>query len=131
MNGQERHRLLEAERESFTVANLEVRPDELEVLADGVRVGLTVREFQIFAALAERGDRVVSRPQLYSLVWGGRMVYRDRSVDVFVRKVRRKLKSAAPSWVYIHTHFGVGYRFSPERSAGTDASGGEMTLKRV
>ena len=43
------------------------------------------------------------------------MTYRDRSVDVFVRKVRRKLASSAPGWTYIHTHFGVGYRFSPER----------------
>ena len=43
------------------------------------------------------------------------MTYRDRSVDVFVRKVRRKLVTSAPGWTYVHTHFGVGYRFSPER----------------
>jgi DNA-binding response OmpR family regulator len=96
-------------------ANLEIRPGEYQLLADGKRVGLTVREFQTFLVLAERPDRVVTRPEIYSLVWGGQMAYRDRSVDVFVRKVRRKLETAAPSWVYIHTHFGVGYRFSPER----------------
>ena len=38
----------------------------------------------------------------------------DRSVDVFVRKLRQKLEKASPDWRYIHTHFGVGYRFSPE-----------------
>ena len=43
------------------------------------------------------------------------MAYRDRSVDVFVRKVRRKLADCAPNWAYIHTHFGIGYRFTPER----------------
>ena len=96
-------------------ANLELRPSEYEVVADGQRVGLTVREFQTFLVLAERPDRVVTRPEIYSLVWGGQMAYRDRSVDVFVRKVRRKLEAATPGWVYIHTHFGVGYRFSPER----------------
>jgi DNA-binding response OmpR family regulator len=97
------------------VANLEVSPGELQVLADGQRVGLTVREFQTFLVLAQRPDRVVTRPEIYELVWGGQMTYRDRSVDVFVRKVRRKLATCAPRWSYIHTHFGVGYRFAPER----------------
>ena len=100
---------------AIEVANLEIRPGEFQVIADGRRVGLTVREFQTFFVLAEQQDRVVSRPEIYSRVWGGQMAYRDRSVDVFVRKVRRKLAEAAPGWVYIHTHFGIGYRFSPER----------------
>jgi DNA-binding response OmpR family regulator len=65
--------------------------------------------------LAQRPDRVVTRPEIYALGWGGQMAYRDRSVDVFVRKVRRKLTAAAPGWTYIHTHFGVGYRFTAER----------------
>ena len=64
---------------------------EYQLLADGRRVGLTVREFQTFLVLAQRPDRVVTRPEIYALVWGGQMTYRDRSVDVFVRKVRRKL----------------------------------------
>ena len=97
------------------VANLEISPGELQVLADGQRAGLTVREFQTFLVLAQRPDRVVTRPEIYERVWGGQMNYRDRSVDVFVRKVRRKLATSAPGWSYIHTHFGVGYRFSPER----------------
>ena len=101
--------------EPIRVANLEIRPSEFELLASGHRVGLTVREFQTFLVLAQRPDRVVTRPEIYSLVWGGQMAYRDRSVDVFVRKVRRKLENSAPAWSYIHTHFGVGYRFSPER----------------
>ena len=101
--------------EVLLIANLEIRANEYQVLADGKRVGLTVREFQTFLVLAERPDRVVTRPEIYAQVWGGQMAYRDRSVDVFVRKVRRKLATCAPSWSYIHTHFGVGYRFSPER----------------
>ena len=43
------------------------------------------------------------------------MAHGDRSVDVFVRKLRQKLRAASPRWSYIHTHFGVGYRFTPER----------------
>ena len=101
----------------FRIANLEIRPTEFQVLAGGRRVGLTVREFQTFYVLVEQGDHVVSRPEIYARIWGGEMGYRDRSVDVFVRKVRRKLAEAAPNWAYIHTHFGIGYRFSPERVA--------------
>ena len=93
------------------------------MLADGRRVGLTVREFQTFMVLAQRPDRVVTRPEIYAQVWGGQMAYRDRSVDVFVRKVRRKLSTAAPGWSYIHTHFGVGYRFSAERVVSARPSG--------
>jgi hypothetical protein len=92
--------------------NLEIRPDEVQALAEGRRVGLTVREFQVLLVLAEREDRVLRRNDIYSRVWGGEMKHRDRSVDVFVRKVRTKLAHAAPGWEYIHTHFGVGYRFA-------------------
>ncbi len=98
------------------IGNVEVRPSELQVLIEGVRVNFTVREFELFVVLAERYERVVPREQIYELVWGGRMPRRDRSVDVFVRKVRRKLLAAAPSWEYIHTHFGIGYRFAPART---------------
>jgi DNA-binding response OmpR family regulator len=96
-------------------ANLEIRPSELQALASRRPVELTAREFQLLVALAERRNRVVPRTELYELVWRQRMAYRDRSVDVFVRKLRCKLHEAAPGWVYIHTHFGVGYRFAPER----------------
>ena len=96
------------------IANLEIRPAELQVLVDGRRVGFTVREFELFFLLAERSDSVVQRPQIYELVWGGEMPRRDRSVDVLVRKVRAKLEQVAPNWAYIHTHFGIGYRFTPE-----------------
>jgi DNA-binding response OmpR family regulator len=90
------------------------------VLARGRRVGLTVREFQTFLALSLRPDRVVRRAEIYADVWGGNMAYRDRSVDVFVRKIRRKLELAAPDWQYIHTHFGLGYRFAPERNGHSE-----------
>ena len=99
----------------YQVANLEIRPTELQVLVDGERAGFTVREFELFFMLAERRDSVVQRPEIYRLMWGGEMPHRDRSVDVLVRKVRAKLELVAPDWRYIHTHFGIGYRFTPEK----------------
>jgi DNA-binding response OmpR family regulator len=101
---------------SFQAGPLDIRPEELQVLVGRHRVGLTVREFEVFLVLAERTDRVVPRQRIYDLVWTGPMPHRDRSVDVFVRKVRGKLAAAAPGWEFIHTHFGIGYRFTPERA---------------
>jgi DNA-binding winged helix-turn-helix (wHTH) protein len=49
------------------------------------------------------------------------MIHGDRSVDVFVRKLRSKLQKRSPGWDYIHTHFGIGYRFDPQPvEAGAD-----------
>lgn len=100
---------------AFRIANLEVRPAELQVLVDDRRAGLTVREFELLFLLSQRIDAVVQRPEIYTLMWGGEMPSRNRSVDVLVRKVRAKLEQAAPDWRYVHTHFGIGYRFMPER----------------
>jgi DNA-binding response OmpR family regulator len=111
--------------------NLEIRPDEIQALVDGHRVGLTVREFQVLLALAQREDRVMRRGDIYSQVWGGEMKHRDRSVDVFVRKVRTKLAQAAPDWTYIHTHFGVGYRFAATEvgESSSDIAVGNVSLR--
>lgn len=104
----------QSQQRSVRIANLEIRPGEFQVLIEGRRAELTVREFELFFLLAERVDSVVQRPEIYTAIWDATMQRRDRSVDVLVRKVRRKLELAAPDWRYIHTHFGIGYRFSPE-----------------
>lgn len=105
----------ESSATTYRIANLEVRPAELQVLVDDRRAGFTVREFELFFLLSRRIDSVVQRPEIYELMWGGEMPRRNRSVDVLVRKVRAKLELAAPDWRYVHTHFGIGYRFAPEQ----------------
>lgn len=102
------------DRETFFVGEVEIRPAEYSAFVAGQRVTLSLREFQMLLCLALRADRVVTREEIYDRVWGGTMARRDRSVDVFVRKVRRKLADVDPESIYIHTHFGIGYRFAPE-----------------
>ncbi|MBK8293220.1 MAG: response regulator transcription factor [Solirubrobacterales bacterium] len=92
---------------------LEVRFEERTVLADERPLMLTVREFQILTALVARADRIVSREDIYGAVWNQEMRDHDRSVDVYVSKVRNKLEDALPHWNYIQTHIGFGYCFSP------------------
>ena len=96
---------------------LEIRPDEFVALADGRALALTVREFGLLCALSARGGRIVSRHELYAVVWQRTLAKGDRSVDVYVRKLRHKLELALPEWRFIHTHFGFGYRFEAERAA--------------
>ena len=93
---------------------VEIRADQFQAYVDGRSVDLTRREFELIALLADAGGRVLEREEIYQRVWGYAMARGDRSVDVFVRKLRQKLEKASPAWRYIHTHFGVGYRFAAE-----------------
>ena len=93
---------------------LEVRADRFQAFVDGRSVELTRREFELIELLSAAEGRVLEREEIYQRVWGYAMARGDRSVDVFVRKLRQKLEKASPTWRYIHTHFGVGYRFAPE-----------------
>ncbi len=107
------------EEEVLREGPLEIRAGERTVLADGRPLHLTVREFQVLTALASRPDRIVDRQELYRMVWGREMRDDDRSVDVYVSKVRSKLESALPHWRYIETHIGFGYCWSPQPLAPT------------
>jgi DNA-binding response OmpR family regulator len=102
---------------SLTVGEITIRPDLYQAYAGGTSLELTAREFEILHLLSQT-DRVLRREEIYERVWGYAMAHGDRSVDVFVRKLRQKLRHASQSWSYIHTHFGVGYRLAPERDGG-------------
>jgi DNA-binding response OmpR family regulator len=101
---------------AVTVGEITIRPDLYQAYAAETSLELTAREFEILQLLSQ-SDRVLRREEIYERVWGYAMAHGDRSVDVFVRKLRQKLRAASSEWSYIHTHFGVGYRFAPERDA--------------
>ena len=109
---------MEAAREAeiLRAGPLEVRPDESLALAQGRPLNLSVREFSVLVELARRPGRIVTRENLFGLVWHDQLRPGDRSVDVYVHKVRVKLEAALPDWRFIHTHVGFGYRFSSEPS---------------
>jgi DNA-binding response OmpR family regulator len=98
----------------LTAGEIDIRADQFQAFAGGVSVDLTRREFELIQLLAEAEGRVLQREEIYERIWGYAMVHGDRSVDVFVRKLRQKLERASPGWRYIHTHFGIGYRFAAE-----------------
>jgi DNA-binding response OmpR family regulator len=100
--------------EVLQVGPLQIFPDEHLARAQGRALMLSVRELRLLTELARRADRIVAREELFLLVWGREMRSRDRSVDVYVRKLRVKLEAALPDWRFIHTHFGLGYRMAAE-----------------
>jgi len=120
-----RHRRAAAEQVSeegpLTAGELEFRVDRYEVLAAGRPVEFTKREYELLLLLARSDGRVLPREDIYQRVWGYAMARGDRSVDVFVRKIRHKLDAASPGWRYVHTHFGIGYRFDAEPADGSSA----------
>jgi DNA-binding response OmpR family regulator len=105
-----------ATHEVLSEGGLEIRPEEFLALARGRPIQLTVRELSLLCALARRSGRIVSREELYAVVWDRPFRKEERSVDVYVRKLRTKLEAAFPHERFIHTHFGFGYRFHREPS---------------
>lgn len=104
------------ETEVLHAGDLEVRPGEHLTLAAGRALSLSARELDLLAALVRRKGRIVPREELYETVWGAPLRASDRSVDVYVHRLRSKLARAIPECRFIHTHFGFGYRFEPEPS---------------
>jgi DNA-binding response OmpR family regulator len=111
-----RGRLFERQHDARSIhaGELEVRRNQHQAFVAGNSVALTRREFQLLELLACHERCVLERGFIYERLWGYAMARGDRSVDVFVRKVRHKLECASPGWSYVHTHFGVGYRFAAQ-----------------
>lgn len=96
------------------VGELEVRPAEGLAHVAGRALMLSVREFGLLVALVGRAGHIVRREDLYRQVWGAELRRGDRSVDVYVHKLRVKLEEALPGVRSIHTHVGFGYRLELE-----------------
>ena len=105
----------EAERrgEPIELEELRIDPRDVQAYVDGSNADLTPTEFRLLYTLALERGRVVTRDELLQKVWGRRQTYRDRTVDVFVRKLRDKIDARAPRHAFIHTRYGVGYKLEP------------------
>jgi DNA-binding response OmpR family regulator len=109
-----RRRPEQRELEPVSIGEVEIRPDQYQAFVRGRSLRLTRREYQLIELLSRAAGEVLPREEIYECLWGGTMIRNDRSVDVFVHKLRRKLERASPNWRYVHTHFGIGYRLAGE-----------------
>jgi DNA-binding response OmpR family regulator len=115
----------------MTIGEVEVRPDLYQAFVRGLDLRLTRREYQLIELLSRAGSEVQPRETIYECLWGYNMARNDRSVDVFVHKLRRKLERASPRWRYIHTHFGIGYRLAAEPVESTAEADGVLAQEPV
>ena len=108
--------------EPIEIEELRIDPREVQAFVDGVSAELTPTEFRLLYQLALDRGRVVTRDELLQKLWGRRESHRDRTVDVFVRRLREKVDRQASTHTFIQTRYGVGYRLEPVPKAANAAA---------
>ena len=116
--------------EPIELEELRIDPLNVQAYVDGVSVELTPTEFRLVYALALDRGRVVTRDELLQKIWGRRLTRRDRTVDVFVRKLREKIDARTPTHSFVHTRYGVGYKLEAQRKSGVSPHAGENSVSR-
>jgi len=94
----------------------------VQAYVDGESARLTPTEFRLLYQLALDGGRVATRDELLQKLWGRRESHRDRTVDVFVRRLREKVDRPASVHTFIQTRYGVGYRLEPVSKSSAGAA---------
>ena len=100
--------------EVIEIEELRIDPASVQAYLEGENANLTPTEFRLLYALAKESPRVVTRDELLQQIWGRRASGRDRTVDVFLRKLREKIDARAPRHEFLHTRYGVGYKLDPQ-----------------
>jgi DNA-binding response OmpR family regulator len=101
--------------EAIEIEELRIDPREVQAYVNGESAGLTPTEFRLLYALALEAGRVVTRDELLQRIWGRRETHRDRTVDVFVRKLREKIDKRSTKHTFIQTRYGVGYKLEAQQ----------------
>jgi DNA-binding response OmpR family regulator len=100
--------------EPIEIEELRIDPREVQAFVHGESARLTPTEFRLLYALALEGGRVVTRDELLQRIWGRRQTHRDRTVDVFIRKLREKIDQRSRDHTFVQTRYGVGYKFEAQ-----------------
>ncbi|HTT95575.1 MAG TPA: response regulator transcription factor [Solirubrobacterales bacterium] len=100
----------------LVAGEIELRPSAHLARIGGRIVDLSPREFELLRLFMTEAALPLERETIYRRVWGYAMPWGERSVDVYVLKLRRKLRTLSPGWTYLHTHHRLGYRFEAEAS---------------
>jgi two-component system alkaline phosphatase synthesis response regulator PhoP len=108
--------------EPIEIEELRIDPSAVQAFVDGASADLTPTEFRLLYQLALDRGRVSTRDELLQKLWGRREAHRDRTVDVFVRRLREKIDKPASHHTFIQTRYGVGYKLEAVPKAGAAAS---------
>jgi two-component system alkaline phosphatase synthesis response regulator PhoP len=88
------------------IGDLLIDRESYRVTKSGVEVELAKKEFELLNLLASKPGRVFTRNEIYDKIWGSEVIVGDRTIDVYIRKLREKLGDD-----FIKTIKGIGYRF--------------------
>jgi two-component system response regulator RegX3 len=99
---------------AYTIGALQIDPRTRRVARAGQGIQLSAREFDLVRVLAEAAGGVVERRQLLTRVWGPEYYGDERMLDVYIRRVRKKIEPDPNAPTYLHTVWGVGYRLAEE-----------------
>lgn len=96
----------------FNVGNLSIDFLKHEVIRNGEKVDLTLKEFELLETLVQNRGKVLTRDMLLDKIWGYEYIGETRTVDVHIRHLRKKVEDDDKNPKYIETIRGIGYRFS-------------------
>ena len=96
--------------DTIELEELRIDPREVQAYVDGESAELTPTEFKLLYTLAQEPGRVATRDELLQKIWGRRETHRDRTVDVFVGRLRDKIDKRASKHTFVQTRYGVGYK---------------------
>ena len=111
----------------LVAGELEIRADQFQAFAGGRSADLTRREFEVLQLLARAKGKVLQREEIYQAVWGYAMAHGDRSVDVFVRKVRQKLENGLAATGATSTRTSASATASSRSAAAAPATTSPLT----
>lgn len=97
--------------EVLTIGEMSIDREGRRVFISGSEVNLTAKEFDVLELLAMHPNKVYSREQLLTIIWGSSYPGDVRTVDVHIRRLREKIEKKPSEPVYVHTKWGVGYYF--------------------
>lgn len=109
-----------SEDDAFNFRHLRLDPQARLAWKDGQEVELTPIEFDLLHALVRHAGRVLSREQLVEHVWGVDYYGDERVVDVHIGRLRKKVEDDPSQPEFIHTVWGIGYRFAEETARESD-----------
>jgi DNA-binding response OmpR family regulator len=102
------------QRDTLSIGDLGIDVPRMHVSVNGTAKDLTATEFQLLTAMARQPGRVFTRGQLLDAIHGEAFAAYERAIDAHVKNIRRKLEPDPRAPRYLHTVFGVGYRFGEQ-----------------
>lgn len=100
--------------EKLSFKDLQIIPSKYQVFVKGREVTMTAKEFQILTLLARNKGKVFTKEQIYNQVWENDYICDGGNIAAYVNKIRKKIEPDPSNPIYLHTVWGIGYKFDEQ-----------------